>query len=243
MNCCTSLAILVCIQLAFTGKLVELIFCKWIYIEYILAGNLVWGQGCLRASKRGSDATDPPFNDDNNEALPADNNVQAIITTYKFHQDCGCVNITTWETYVQPGGGGHANNMAYDITFQVWRPSPTVTDAGCYSLVGQNAFTSFAFSNGGFVQLSPTPPTQAFIVAQPGDVVGYYTNSRRGNDDGIQLEHGDFTVNTIWYLNLAGGSPAPGTNECPLSVGANGYLTSSTNAAPMLKISTCKYLV
>ena len=138
----------------------------------------------------------------------------------------------------------HANSMAYDITFQVWRPSPTVIDAGCYSLVGQNAFTSFTFSGGGFVQLSPTPPMQAFIIAQPGDVIGYYTNSRKNADEGIQLERGsDFTLNTIWYLDIAGGSPAPVTNEYPLSVGANGYLTNSTNAAPMLKISTCKYFV
>ena len=152
------------------------------------------------------------------------------------------MNITSWETCVQPGGSKHFNSMVYDITFQVWRPSPNVTDAGCYNLVGQNAFTSFNFSEGGFVQLSSTPPTQAFIIAQPKDVVGYYTNSSK-NNEGIQLEHGDFTVNTIWYLGLAGGSPASGTNECPLSVGASGYLTSSINAAPMLKINTCKYLV
>ena len=148
--------------------------------------------------KGDTDLNDPPFNDDNNDGLPASPAVQAIIPTYKFY--CDCVNITSWETYVQPGDGNHYRNRVYDITFQVWRPSPTVTRSngyeGCYSLVGENVFTSFTFSEGGFVQLSPTPPSNSIITAQSGDVVGYYTNSRNGNDDGIQLEtDDDYNVN------------------------------------------------
>ena len=128
-----------------------------------------------------SDFDDPPFDDDNNRGLPASPAVQAIIPTYKFY--CDCVNITSWETYVQPGGGNHYRAGVYDITFQVWRPSPTVTSSngyeGCYSLVGENVFTNFTVSERGYVQLSPTPPS--IITALSGDVVGYYTNSRDGD--------------------------------------------------------------
>ena len=64
--------------------------------------DCVSGQICLKALKRDTEPSDPPFEDNNFSPLPADNAVQAIITTYKFY--CDCVNITSWETYVQPGG-------------------------------------------------------------------------------------------------------------------------------------------
>ena len=199
---------------------------------------LVISQNCLGVLKRGSsDPDNPPFNDNNNRGLSASPAVQAIIPTYKFY--CDCVNITSWETYVQPGGGGHSRGKAYDITFQVWRPSPTVTSSngydGCYSLVGENVFTSISFPDGGFVQLSPTPPSNSIITAQSGDVVGYYSNSRRGNNQGIQLERDrDYTVNIIWY-----NSPNTSPNNL-VSIGPNGLLPSLTSAAPMLKVSTSK---
>ena len=196
-------------------------------------------QGCLRVTKRGSSPSDPPFNDNNgNPRLQAP--VQAIITTYRFY--CDCVNITSWETYVQPGGRNFYKALGYHITFQVWRPSPTVNSDGCYSLVGENVFTSFTFSEGGFVQLTPTPPSNSIITAQSGDVVGYYTNSRQGSDNGIQLERDrDYNQNLIWYLNLPGGSlTSSGDNACPYPIGDERYLSSSTGAAPMLKISSSK---
>ena len=158
--------------------------------------DCVSGQICLKALKRDTEPSDPPFYDANFGSLPADDAVQAIITTYKFY--CDCVNITSWETYVQPGSGAFTDTMAYDITFQVWRPSPTVNDSGCYSLVGGNMFTSFSFIVGGTVQLSP--PSSSIITAQSGDVVGYYTNSRRKSNNGIQLERDSkYTQNIIWY--------------------------------------------
>ena len=186
--------------------------------------------------KRGSsDPDDPPLNDDNNRGLPASPAVQAIIPTYKF--DCNCVNITSWETYLQPGGRNYYRARVYDMTFQVWRPSPTVTSSngyeGCYSLVGENVFTSFTFSEGGFVQLSPTPPS--IITAQSGDVVGYYTNSRDGDNQGIQLDKKkDYNQNIVWYKMEMNSLR---TNK-ELSVGSGGTLTVSTRAAPMLKVST-----
>ena len=198
-------------------------------------GTLVSGQGCLRALKRNSEPSDPPFDDQDYDPLLASNAVQAIITTYKFY--CDCVNITSWETYVKPGGmGQHRMSMAYDIIFQVWRPSPTVQDTGCYSLVGQN---NFKFSRGGLVQLTPTPPLNTVITAQSGDVVGYYTNGH-GSDVGIQLERSnDYNQNIIWYHT---GVLLFGINECQFPVGnrSDRSLRSSTNAAPMLSIGYSK---
>ena len=201
--------------------------------------DCVSGQICLKALRRNTEPSHPPFYDDNFDSLPADNAVQAIITTYKFY--CDCVNITSWETYVQPGGGMYFNSLTYDITFQVWRPSPTVNDSGCYSLVGENVFTSFSFTNGGLVQLSP--PNSSIITAQSGDVVGYYTNSRDTND-GIQLERDSiYNENIIWYQAIGSNGLTPLLDsDCPFPVGSesNRILRSSTNAAPMLRLVTSK---
>ena len=203
-------------------------------------GYLVTGQGCLRALTRDDEPNDPPFNDDNNNPLPASNAVQAIITTYKFY--CDCVNITTWETYIQSGQEIYSESMSYDITFQVWRPSPTVQDTGCYSLVGENVFTRLNFQEGSFVQLSP--PRNEIITAKSGDVVGYYTNNQHRPDNGIQLERNyDYSNNIIWYQSFRNGNLVQLNNECPFPVGTESdrVLRSSTGAAPMLKISTSKF--
>ena len=202
------------------------------------------GQICLKALRRNTEPSDPPFRDENFDSLPADNAVQAIITTYKFY--CDCVNITSWETYVQPGGPNHFNSLTYDITFQVWRPSPTVNDSGCYSLVGENVFTSFSFTEGGLVQLSP--PSSSIITAQSGDVVGYYTNSQDGSDEGIQLEREDstYTENVIWYQTTDSDGLTPLLDsDCPYPVGSESdrVLTSSTNSAPMLRLVTSKKIL
>ena len=193
------------------------------------------GQGCLRTLQRHSDPREPPYRDNNRwPRLPVRNAVQAIITTYKFY--CDCVNITSWETYVEPGDVEYAEDMVYD-TFQVWRPSSTV-DTGCYSLVGENVFTSITFSDGGLVQLSPTPPSNTFITAQSGDVVGYYTNSREGHNEGIQLErNSNYSMNIVWFSNLGRRPVLPLRNKrCRFSRGSvsTGVLRSSTNVAPML---------
>ena len=194
-------------------------------------------QVCLKALRRNTEPSDPPFYDDNFNSLPTDDAVQAIITTYKFY--CDCVNITSWETYVHPAGPGH--NMKYDITFQVWRPSPTVQDNGCYSLVGQNIFTSVILLQSGLVQLTPTPPTNTIITAQSRDVLGYYTKKNGGNpNEGIQLERlNNYNNNIIWWYRSEN---HPCGNECSLQVGTESdrVLRSSTGAAPMLKISTSK---
>jgi len=105
-------------------------------------------------------------------------------------------------------------------------------------------FTRITLLNGGSVQLSPTPPSNPLIQAQPGDVVGYFTNSRRRRNQGVQLERSDaYSNNTIWYHDF--GSPSflvyqSGDDSCQLAVGAgeDKSLRSVIHAAPMIRIST-----
>ena len=184
-----------------------------------------------------------PFSDNNvSPRLPSGS--QAIVTSYQF--GC-CGNIIAWQTYVQPGGGRHRNG-AYDIFFQVWRPSPTVQDDGCYSLVGENRFTSIFLGDGGLV--SETPEPSNIISVQPEDVVGYYTFSRsepnNSRQEGIQLNT-SYSSDTVWYYANSDTNPLPiGTSDCPLPIGreTDRILTSSTNAGPVLSVSFfCKLLL
>ena len=172
----------------------------------------------------------PPFRDDDGSPrLPS--GTQAIITSYKF--GC-CGNITTWQTYVEPGGDDHQG--VYDISFQVWRPSPTVQESGCFSLVGENKFTSISLGDGGLVSKTPEPSN--ILTVQPGDVVGYYTISRGGMGDGLQLDKSQ-NIDSIWYHTISE-SFAPGTADCPLPVGIDKILTSFTNGSPVLSVTMSK---
>ncbi len=206
------------------------------------SGSLVSGQGCLRALNSDSAPVDPPFKDKNSKTLPSTNAVQAIVTSYQFY--CDCVNITRWETFVQPGHRWYRRIKPYDITFQLWRPSPTVNETGCYSLVGENQFKSVGISGGGLVTLSPTPPANPFLVANAGDVVGYVTNSRRYRNEGIQLEDGaGYSDNSIWYHDYgADGILVYNSmdSNCQVTVGTgtDKTLRRRANAAPMLRIKT-----
>ena len=183
-----------------------------------------------------ADGRPPPFsNERHSSRLPS--KIQAIVTSYKF--TC-CGNITEWRTYVEPKGRKHRTG-AYDITFQVWRPSPTVIVDGCYSLVGENRFTSIRLGGGGLV--SETPETSSVIAVQPGDVMGYYTLSR--NDPQNRKTEGIRMVNrfsdSVWYHT--GSIDIDRAPNCPYPVGtqSNGVLMSSTNAAPVLSVSLCKF--
>ena len=214
-----------------SGKCLNNRFLHPLKSAYLLLGS---AQDCLQAA-RGEQL---PFRDENSSPrLPSGS--QAIITTYQF--GC-CGNIAAWQTYVQPGGRGH--NGEYDIFFQVWRPSPTVQDNGCYSLVGENRFTSIFLGDDGLV--SETPEPSNIISVQPGDVVGYYTFSRADSENqgmhGIQLDTG-YTKDIVWYLaDFGTESITLEDTNCPLPVGAesNRVLTSSTSAGPVLSVSISK---
>ena len=187
----------------------------------------VSAQDCLLASG----GRVPPFRDDNGAAgLPS--GTQAIIITYQFR--C-CGNITAWQTYVTPGGS------SYDITFQVWRPSPTLPESGCYSFVGENRFTRISLGAGGLV--SETPEPSNILSVQPGDVVGYYTFSRDPQDmigNGIQLDTAQIH-DRVWYHTYSGSEPiTAGASDCPFPVGSGRSLKTFVSAAPVLSVKVGK---
>ena len=185
-------------------------------------------QGCLQPAA----GVEIPIVDAGSCILP--NSTQAIITSYRFN--C-CGTIESWEAAVHPDGGGHRDG-GHTIHFQVWRPSPTVEIDGCYSLVGENRFTSITLNTDDLV--SETPEPSNIISVRPGDVVGYYTITNGNNpDEGIQLNDDDvlFSTETVWYHT--------GTDEalmfrgemCPFPVSASsnsGFLTQSTDFGPIV---------
>ena len=129
---------------------------------------------------------------------------QAIIPSYKF--DCDqilCGNITEWGLDVHPAG--NANQPGFEpytvtVDFQVWRSSPTVDDftgTGCYSLVGNNRFTSISLDDGVAIV---TPSPQDYTQFQPGDVLGFYVEDARDVNDGVVvLTSGSFASELVWF--------------------------------------------
>ena len=166
---------------------------------------------------------------------------QAIMPGYKFIcDDTTCGNITEWGVDVYPARG--QNQMAYSVDFQVWRPSPTVDDStgtGCYSLVGNNRFTSISLS-GGVARVTPSP--QDYIQFQPGDVLGFYVEGARDFGDGVVLQTaGDNSGarSTVWFASIAPTMATSQIGSCPYSVGSNGVLSSSIRGiAPVISIKT-----
>ena len=151
-----------------------------------------------------------------------------------------CGNITEWGVDVHPAGNANQPGFEpYTIHFQVWRPSPTVDDStvtGCYSLVGNNRFTSISLSNGVAVV---TPSPQDYIQFQPGDVLGFYVEEARDDNDGIiVLTSGSFTNELVWYASIAPTMATSQNGDCPYSVGSSGVLSTLTRAAPVISIST-----
>ena len=170
---------------------------------------------------------------------------QAIIPSYKF--DCineMCGNITGWGVDVHP-----AVQMVYTLDLQVWRPSPTVnssTGTGCYSLVGNNRFTSISLDNGVAEPLI-VPSSSDYIQFRPGDVLGFYVEEARDDSDGVViLTDNDFSFirELVWYASIAPTMVTSRNGDCPYSVGSSsGVLNTLTRAAPVISISTGKSFV
>ena len=92
---------------------------------------------------------------------------------------------------------------------------------GCYSLVGENRFTSISLGDGGLV--SETPEPSNIISLQPGDVMGYYTFNRIDPENirkyGLQLDT-DYTDDIVWYLaDINTDLITIEATNCPLPVG------------------------
>ena len=173
------------------------------------------------------------------------NPIQAIITSYSFN--C-CGVITEWRAFVEGSGGGHFDDQPYTISFQVWRPnSPSPVD-NCYSMTGVNYFPSIPLADPNSADrgiVTGTVPEGERIEVQPGDVVGFYLESSRIDDDGIQFARDDdndlpYTSEDVWY---ATGAINSGPTECQLPVGPGRTLSSSTNRAPLITVTVGKSLV
>ena len=145
-----------------------------------------------------------------------------------------CGNITEWGVDVHPGGDRN-HQMVYTLDLQVWRPSPTVDDStgtGCYSLVGNNRFTAISLSD---QRAIVTPLPQDYIQFRPGDVLGFYVEEANGANDGVVVltSPSSFTSELVWYASVE-------QTLATYLVGSNGVLDISTNAAPVISISTSK---
>ena len=154
---------------------------------------------------------------------------QAIIPSYEF--TC-CGNITEWGVDVQPGGGGHRN--VYTLDLQVWRPSPTVDDStgsGQYSLVGNNRFSAISLDND-VAEVTPLARNQ--VQFRPGDVLGFYVEEARGNNDGVNvLTTSSYTSERVWYASVT----TLNTMGSPVSVGSSGVLNTELRGAPVISIA------
>ena len=132
---------------------------------------------------------------------------------------------------------------SYSLDLQVWRPSPTVdtsTGTGCYSLVGNNNFTSITFSDN-LIRVTPLP--QDYIQFRPGDVLGFYVEEAKGPNDGVVIltNPTSFISELVWIASIAPSMATSQQNrDCPYSVGSNRVLDTSTRGAPVISIKTGK---
>ena len=154
-----------------------------------------------------------------------------------------CGNITEW------GADLHTDRTMYSLDFQVWRPSPTVngsTGTGCYSLVGNNRFTSISLSSGLAIV---TPSPRDYIQFQPQDVLGFYIESAIIRPSGdipnglvLQTTPTRFTSELVLYASIAPTMATSQSGDCPYSAGVNGVLDTSTHAAPVISVGASKNL-
>ena len=137
-------------------------------------------------------------------------------------------------------------NATFDFDFQVWRPSPTVNDTGCYSLVANLIATSLSLpdqpESDHVARIIPLP--QDYLQFQPGDVLGFYVESHdttSNRDNGVVLlNNGSHANELVWYASVERGSQFQ-FDSCPYPVGISGVLDSLTRAAPVISLSLATY--
>ena len=164
---------------------------------------------------------------------------QAIIPSYNFTCDTVCGNITQWEVDIR----GNGMNRMYTLDLQVWRPSPSAardpSGSGCYSLVGNNKFTT-TLGRGMMNVARFNPSPQDRIQFRPGDVLGFYVDGPGARGPSMNnvrvnaLRTDRFTSELVWYGRIT--SPNSKNGNCPYTVGPNGDLSASTAAAPIISI-------
>ena len=163
---------------------------------------------------------------------------QTIIPSYKFN--C-CGNITAWGVDLNPVDP----NARFTFDFQVWRPSPTVANDGCYSLVANYLVENISpplTTIEHVARVTPLPRNQ--LSFQPGDVLGFYVEaSGTGDsdyDNGVVLLNNDsFSNELIWHASITALTSSSGS--CPYPVGSSRVLGETTQAAPVISIAVTTY--
>ena len=129
----------------------------------------------------------------------------------------------------------------YNVSFQVWRPSQVVQSDGCYSLVGENRFTSVR-PKSSLIQLTPIPEEN--VPFQRGDVLGFLIEAT-ATSNGLVLDT-DYSSETVWHASV--NSITAGEPQCPFRVGTQStrQLQMLNSGAPVISISLskpspCKY--
>ena len=165
---------------------------------------------------------------------------QAIIPSYRF----GCSGcITEWGVDVHRGGV--ANSRRYTLDLQVWRPSPTVDDStgtGCYSLVGNNRFTSVDLGTTQLAQVAPLPNDR--IQVQPGDVLGFFVDNPNNEKNGVvALKDNPYSADIVWFGNVEG--YVVSNSECPYPVRSHSdaILNTMRRAAPVISLFMSKWQI
>ena len=163
---------------------------------------------------------------------------QAIVPSYKF-QCCG--TITEWAVSIASDGGNDTMDV---LSLQVWRPSSSVNETGCYNLVGNNNFSAVSLVESELTSVTPLPHEQ--IHFQPGDVLGFYVENGQQveyTSSGVMMlcdlnEQGDrgYETEEVWYATNLVFSNA----KCLAAVGPGRLLDSSTNVAPIISVSYSK---
>ena len=135
----------------------------------------------------------------------------------------------------------------FDIDFQVWRPSPTVNETGCYSLVGNYIVRSIAITGTPEINhvARVTPPPQDQLQFQPGDVLGFYVESHGTSSDFdngvVLLNNGSHTNELVYFASIGTTAQNSQSGSCPYPAGSSRVLNSTTHAAPVISISTTMY--
>ena len=217
-----------------------LLYCSIITAPRRINGQTDVVQNCLSTSNRNGL---PSFRGYTGDAGKPDRRIhhrhQAIIPSYKLN--C-CGNITEWGVDVNPP----SSTITFDFDFQVWRPSPTVNETGCYSLVDSFMTTSISIppepQSNHVARVTPSPQDQ--LRFRPGDVLGFYVESHGegdhpGGDDNngvVLINSAGYTSELVWHGRITTQTSQAGS--CPYPVGTDRVLSLSTLAAPVISIKT-----
>ena len=91
------------------------------------------------------------------------------------------------------------------------------TGTGCYSLVGNNRFTSISLHGGVAIV---TPSSQNYIHFRSGDILGFYvedvTSSHYANPGVVILASPSwFNSESVWLASIAGTAKTSQNRDCP----------------------------